>query len=720
MTHIRRFIIIGLLILLPILGGAYASSPGDETVITLGDNPMPQRDPVDLAVRLGGLDPAIINIAPRPAYQVGDRERFNLGGGVGSQLRNEELLLAAATDSLYMWFEPSVGFDPAAAQDIAQTLSTRVLPRLRELFGTERDIEGDPHIYVLNVTNAGSGIAGVFLDTDRYPNEVLSSSNEINSLTMAISTQSGPYYLSVFAHEFQHLIQADMDESEETWFAEGIAELGSFLALPEYFDNSRQIDYVVNYTGNQLNGWPQNPQESPLPYYGGASLFLTYITQRYGEGWVRYVATEPADGILGVERALAAFGAVDPQTGEVVDVNDIFADFVIANWVNDPTVGDGRFAHTLTAVTAKARPSLTISAFPFTLPDASVKQYGTRYIVLESPSAQTVRLTFQGRETVNVLPTQPHSGQYFYWSQNGNQANSRLTGRFDLSGVSSATLKFWTWYDIEALWDYGYISLSTDSGATWQVLTTPSMTSQDPYDRAFAVGLTGLSGSGTRPAPYIGFAFSDSLLVEEVNPGTPAEAAGLQVGDVVGAINGQWVTPDNFFEVLDQYQPGQAITLSVNRGGEMLELPVTLAAHPSRTLQGDAAWIQESIDLTPYVGGEVLIRFDYVTDQATSLPGWVLDDLEIPEIGFYDSAESANAAWNSEGWARINNLLSQDYLVQLVQYGNGISVTRLLEPDGGHSGEWTIALLPSQKTVLAISGIAPVTTEPAKFDLQIN
>ena len=43
-------------------------------------------------------------------------------------------------------------------------------------------------------------------------------------------------------------------------------------------------------------------------------------------------------------------------------------------------------------------------------------------------------------------------------------------------------------------------------------------------------------------------------------------------------------------------------------------------------------WLQESIDLTPFAGGPVLLRFEYVTDDAVYLDGLLIDDLSIPEL----------------------------------------------------------------------------------------
>ncbi|HDG67760.1 MAG TPA: hypothetical protein ENG11_01265, partial [candidate division Zixibacteria bacterium] len=53
-----------------------------------------------------------------------------------------------------------------------------------------------------------------------------------------------------------------------------------------------------------------------------------------------------------------------------------------------------------------------------------------------------------------------------------NSANWTLTSPpIDLSGCSSATLTFWHWYSTESYFDGGNLKISTDGGATWNLIT---------------------------------------------------------------------------------------------------------------------------------------------------------------------------------------------------------------------------------------------------------
>jgi len=61
-------------------------------------------------------------------------------------------------------------------------------------------------------------------------------------------------------------------------------------------------------------------------------------------------------------------------------------------------------------------------------------------------------------------------------------------------------------------------------------------------------------------------------------------------------------------------------------------------------------WNLETADITPFAGNVVLIRFRYVTDEAYSEHGWLVDDISVPEIGFLDDVQSGNKNWTTNGW----------------------------------------------------------------------
>ena len=134
---------------------------------------------------------------------------------------------------------------------------------------------------------------------------------------------------------------------------------------------------------------------------------------------------------------------------------------------------------------------------------------------------------------------------------------------------------------------------------------------------------------------------------------------------------------------------------------------------------GAAEWIQERIDISPYAGQEVFIRFEYLTDDAVNRPGFVVDDIAIPEIDYFSDLEEDDG-WDPAGFIRHANVLPQRWLVQMILFGPETTVERL-ELDEDQTGEWVIPLdNRTDRAVLTISGLAPVTTELGSYSYEIE
>jgi S1-C subfamily serine protease len=105
---------------------------------------------------------------------------------------------------------------------------------------------------------------------------------------------------------------------------------------------------------------------------------------------------------------------------------------------------------------------------------------------------------------------------------------------------------------------------------------------------------------------------SNGALVTQVIAGSPAEAAGLQQGDVITAVDDQEISPEvSLADRIQAYQPGDEIVLIVERPdeGEPLELTVELAENPE-----DSSLPYLGIRYTDNVGlfsrGERIIPFE--------------------------------------------------------------------------------------------------------------
>ncbi|MFN2519750.1 MAG: hypothetical protein ABR525_01750 [Candidatus Limnocylindria bacterium] len=130
------------------------------------------------------------------------------------------------------------------------------------------------------------------------------------------------------------------------------------------------------------------------------------------------------------------------------------------------------------------------------------------------------------------------------------------------------------------------------------------------------------------------------------------------------------------------------------------------------------SWIQQTIDLAPYADQRILVRFEAVTDGALNLNGFAVDDIEIPQAGLRDDAEAA-AEWEAHGFIRSTNVLAQRYVVQLLRFGSTPALQRWSVDDGTLQFDLD-ASGDRRAPLLAVTGLAPRTTEVAPFELKAD
>jgi immune inhibitor A len=132
-------------------------------------------------------------------------------------------------------------------------------------------------------------------------------------------------------------------------------------------------------------------------------------------------------------------------------------------------------------------------------------------------------------------------------------------------------------------------------------------------------------------------------------------------------------------------------------------------------------WIQESFDLSPHAGQQVLVRFECVTDDAVNLSGWLIDDISVPELGYSEDLESGDGGWEGLGFIRTDNRVAQRYLVQVIAFGQQMHVLNVPLDETQHA---TVELRglgqELDSAVLVISAVAPATTELAAYRYTIQ
>ncbi len=572
----------------------------------------PDRDLYSLAQRLRLKSPQAIPrvVNPEPvSYQEGHRGQFTITDLVGLKTRTAMATLQVVSEHAYWYVEDGLDISTGDMRDASQIFEDSIHPSVTGLFGNiwVPGVDNDPHLLILHVEIPG--LAGYYSSADEYPKEVHSKSNEgeiiyMDGKNMRVGSTA---YLGTLAHEFQHAVHWNADPNEESWVNEGLSEVASDRASYK----AAFIDRYLKNPNASLTLWPDDPRATP-PHYGGASLFFFYLAQHYG-GYesLKGLVMEPEDSIDGVNAYLANLGYEETFL-------DVFRDWVVANYLDAP---EGPYSYPDRIVQAQVRKYIT----DYRQMEGHVPQFGAEYINLRLDDGDA-RVTFEGASQVQVLPTQPYSGDFCWWSNRGDAIDSTLTRSFDLSDLGQATLQFWTWYDVEKSWDYGYIEVSTDGGQTWDIVEGKSTSQANPIGNSFGHGLTGKSDG----------------------------------------------------------------------------------------------WTQESVDLTPYAGKDVLLRFEYITDDAVNRPGLCIDDISISQLDYFHDAES-DGGWEARGFVRIDNTLPQTYIVQVIENGTEHPV-RHVTLDTQQRGAIVIRGFGSsiEDAVLVISPTTDHTSQDAPYKVTIQ
>jgi len=63
-------------------------------------------------------------------------------------------------------------------------------------------------------------------------------------------------------------------------------------------------------------------------------------------------------------------------------------------------------------------------------------------------------------------------------------------------------------------------------------------------------------------------------------------------------------------------------------------------------------YYQEQMDLSAFAGHNIELNFVYWTDGAYNEQGIYIDDISIPELGFFDDVEAGTDGWTTDGWIR--------------------------------------------------------------------
>ena len=197
-------------------------------------------------------------------------------------------------------------------------------------------------------------------------------------------------------------------------------------------------------------------------------------------------------------------------------------------------------------------------------------------------------------------PLDPHTGSWYMYSQNIDQAYKRLTRTIDLTSAAAGQLSFWTSYNTEASWDHVFVEAHTvNADGTGNDDWTTLREGLDPAGESHTTQETGDSCAG---------GWSDQLH-NHLNHYVTFDPAGDGSCTPTGTTGTWWAA-------------------SGNSGG----------------------WQQWQFDLSAYAGKQVELSIVYATDWGTlTVPGMLVDDTTVT----VDGAVTAETSFETEdlgGW----------------------------------------------------------------------
>jgi len=346
-----------------------------------------------------GLVPVLDNVVPA-AHKVGDTRDFYAANMKTGKQYSLEASARAVSDRAYIFVEEGRSIASSKIKSLLAAFDG-IYDAVTQEFGAPPDsIDKDPRIYILildildKVQADGTRTLGYFTAINQYRNVSLARwtdrrSNEVEMIYIDyISLNAGQKMAeSVVAHEFTHMVHWARDPNENVWVNEGIAVF---------------VESMLNYkVDDRISAFEENADISLLDWsgamadYGAAYLFFAYVSERFGgTSAVASIMKSRNRGTRGVERALAG-------VGKAVSFHDVFSDWVVANYLDNPKLDDGIYGYTNLDIHLK--PSDVEDLYPIASKTSRVKAWGARYTEFNKEVDDVLSLTVYKNDGTDIV-----------------------------------------------------------------------------------------------------------------------------------------------------------------------------------------------------------------------------------------------------------------------------------------------------------------------------
>ncbi|QVK19120.1 hypothetical protein KHQ81_05310 [Mycoplasmatota bacterium] len=267
------------------------------------------------------------------------------------------------------------------------------------------------------------------------------------------------YQYSIFgtlAHEYQHLIHADNDLGEDTWLNEGMSDFAQYLC--GYGHDWTHVNYFLKYPENSLVIWNDYYSDEVLADYGQAYLLQLYLYDHFGKEFIQALAKDTDHGIYSLNKMLNEF-----DTG--IDFQELFRRFSIAVLVDSNNPGNGIYNFDSIDIKVDVQSAQANNK-------EGLPAWGGNYEIIDA-TKKIWTINFSGGDFVDwVVEDNPFipGEKMFSIGRIDNNLDRYHIFEVDLTEVSSATLQFDQFANIELDYDYGYVEISLDGGESWETL----------------------------------------------------------------------------------------------------------------------------------------------------------------------------------------------------------------------------------------------------------
>ncbi len=331
------------------------------------------------------------NIKPAQIWHINDTKTFVASNFTDKSNYYVNATLRAASERALIWVDDN-DWQTKVTQEDADYLAqkfTEYYPVITNFFGEPYDVDGDGIINVsILLTELDGWAAGYFWSTGQ----------NLNGMTMFyLDNDAGieGTYDDTLVHEYQHVIHNNKDSDETAWIDEGAADFAVFISgqLEAKNNLTWKIPYFEDTPGTSLTYWDYNSDSHDVRIdYAKSFLFMLYLSERYGGSQIiSSLVSEPANGVQGVQNVLPSG----------VSFQDVFNDWALAVYLDNPSIADGRFGYTSLDLNTSYRGIISGNVSS----TVAIEDYGFAAFLLNASNGGTWNITIDGDSTTSFNVT---------------------------------------------------------------------------------------------------------------------------------------------------------------------------------------------------------------------------------------------------------------------------------------------------------------------------